>query len=305
MARYRSSAASGRGTCPAGDAWGRPTRSWTRAPSALASILDAKAGIDRIVDSIVYDPADTYRFSLPSSILKRKRGGRSDDPTHRRRSHHPARRPRQDRDLPRRPRRRRAGLLQVPELRGFEQFTWRIRSRRCPRTPRICGALPDGPYMAASKAADAVYVEPPPTAKKLRLYAFFMEDHTLHFFFLGGPDFVVRPQAPRPSATSWASSARSAWKLGKVIKIREDVREIMAYLCGKAIHPVGGLPGGVSKGHGRGARGQVPGHRQGIGRVRRVRPPDLQRRRPQEQDLCRHRRGTDQDLLHGPGQRPQ
>jgi F420-non-reducing hydrogenase small subunit len=43
--------------------------------SALASILDAgdEAGIERIVDSIV-DPAGTfYRFSLPSSILKRKR----------------------------------------------------------------------------------------------------------------------------------------------------------------------------------------------------------------------------------------
>jgi F420-non-reducing hydrogenase small subunit len=43
--------------------------------SALASILDAndEAGIDRIVDSIV-DPAGTfYRFSLPSSIMKRKK----------------------------------------------------------------------------------------------------------------------------------------------------------------------------------------------------------------------------------------
>jgi len=43
--------------------------------SALASILDAndEASIDRIVDSIV-DPAGTfYRFSLPSSILTRKR----------------------------------------------------------------------------------------------------------------------------------------------------------------------------------------------------------------------------------------
>jgi F420-non-reducing hydrogenase small subunit len=43
--------------------------------SALASILDAndEAGIERIVDSIV-DPTGTfYRFSLPSSILKRKK----------------------------------------------------------------------------------------------------------------------------------------------------------------------------------------------------------------------------------------
>jgi F420-non-reducing hydrogenase small subunit len=43
--------------------------------SAFASILDAndEKDVERLVDSIV-DPAGTfYRFSLPSSILKRKK----------------------------------------------------------------------------------------------------------------------------------------------------------------------------------------------------------------------------------------
>ena len=54
--------------------------------------------------------------------------------------------------------------------------------------------------MAAAKAADAVYgVEPPRPARLLRelLYsAFFVADHTTHFYALGGPDFLVGPDAP-------------------------------------------------------------------------------------------------------------
>ena len=54
--------------------------------------------------------------------------------------------------------------------------------------------------MAASKAADTAYkVDPPRTGKMLRelLYsAFYCADHTTHFYALGGPDFVMGPDAP-------------------------------------------------------------------------------------------------------------
>ena len=54
--------------------------------------------------------------------------------------------------------------------------------------------------MAAAKAGDAVYhIDPPAPAKKLRelLYsAFYVTDHTTHFYILGGPDFIVGPEAP-------------------------------------------------------------------------------------------------------------
>ena len=47
--------------------------------------------------------------------------------------------------------------------------------------------------MASTKALDDLWqVQPPPTAKKLRelVYsAFMVEDHYLHFFFLGGLQF--------------------------------------------------------------------------------------------------------------------
>ena len=88
--------------------------------------------------------------------------------------------------------------LQVPELKGFEQFCIGRPVEELPRiTPRICGVCPTTHHMAATKAVDAVYnVVPTETAVKVRrvIYdAFMMEDHLLHFFFLGGPDFVVGP----------------------------------------------------------------------------------------------------------------
>jgi len=145
-------------------------------------------------------------------------------------------------------------ILQVPELRGFEQFAIGRPVEEMPRiTPRICGVCPTAHHMAATKAVDAVFhIEPTPTARKLRelIYnAFFMEDHTLHFFFLGGPDFVVGPQAPAAERNILGVIGKVGVEIGsRVIRIREDVREIMNHLCGKAIHPVCGLPGGVAKG---------------------------------------------------------
>jgi len=51
--------------------------------------------------------------------------------------------------------------------------------------------------MASTKALDMAFsTKPTPTAEKLRrlMYAgYYLYDHTLHFYFLGGPDFVVAP----------------------------------------------------------------------------------------------------------------
>jgi F420-non-reducing hydrogenase large subunit len=92
--------------------------------------------------------------------------------------------------------------LVVPELRGFEKFCEGRPVEEMPRiTQRICGVCPIAHHMAAAKAGDAVYhVEIPPPARKLRelMYAaFFVADHATHFYVLGGPDFVVGPDAPK------------------------------------------------------------------------------------------------------------
>jgi F420-non-reducing hydrogenase large subunit len=145
-------------------------------------------------------------------------------------------------------------FLQVPELRGFEQFAVGRPVEELPRiTPRICGVCPTAHHMASTKTVDAVFhVEPTPTARKLRelIYnTFMMEDHTLHFFFLGGPDFIVGPQAPAAERNILGVIGKVGLEVGgKVIRVRRECRDIMNYLCGKVIHPVCGLPGGVSKG---------------------------------------------------------
>src|SRR5512147_1395405 len=92
-------------------------------------------------------------------------------------------------------------IFQVPELRGFEKFAEGRPVEDMPQiTSRICGVCPTAHHMAATKALDAVYrVEPPVAARKIRelVYStFFVEDHALHFYYLGGPDFVVGPTAP-------------------------------------------------------------------------------------------------------------
>ena len=91
--------------------------------------------------------------------------------------------------------------LQIPELRGFEVFSLGRPAEEMPQiTSRICGVCPTAHHMAATKALDDLYqVEPPPAARKIRelVYNTFMvEDHALHVYILGGPDFIVGPQAP-------------------------------------------------------------------------------------------------------------
>ena len=67
-------------------------------------------------------------------------------------------------------------------------------------TSRICGVCPTAHHMASTKALDDLYqVEPTSAGRKIRelVYnTFMLEDHALHVFVLGGPDFIVGPEAP-------------------------------------------------------------------------------------------------------------
>jgi F420-non-reducing hydrogenase large subunit len=143
--------------------------------------------------------------------------------------------------------------FQVPELRGFEKFAQGRPAEDMPQiTSRICGVCPTAHHMASTKALDALYqVTPPPAARKIRelVYStFYVEDHALHFYFLGGPDFVVGPQAPPAERNVLGVIAKVGAETGlKVIAMRRKLRELMTLAAGKAAHPVFGLPGGVSK----------------------------------------------------------
>ena len=144
--------------------------------------------------------------------------------------------------------------LQVPELRGFERFCEGRRAEDMPIiTPRICGVCPVAHHFASTKALDAAYgVEPTPTAKKLRelMYSGYMVyDHTLNFYFLAAPDFVVGPDAPPEERNIFGVLKKVGLDVGrKVIKHRAYGQRITEILGGKATHPTCGLPGGVSKG---------------------------------------------------------
>ncbi len=144
--------------------------------------------------------------------------------------------------------------LQIPELRGFEKFCVGRPAEDMPNlTARICGVCPEAHHMAATKALDGVFhVDPPEPAKKLRemLYSiFFATDHTTHFYALGGPDFIVGPQAPKAERNILGVIAKVGMDIaGKVLKMRRDGHHLIKMIGGRAVHPNWGLPGGVSRG---------------------------------------------------------
>ena len=143
--------------------------------------------------------------------------------------------------------------FQIPEFRGFEKFAEGRAAEDMPQiTSRICGVCPTAHHMCSTKTLDDLYkVEPPPAAKKIReLYynAFMLEDHALHLYILGGPDLIVGPKAPKEDRNIFGVIKKVGLEAGlKVIKMRKKLREIMQILGGKPIHPVLGVPGGVSK----------------------------------------------------------
>ncbi|MCK4424912.1 Ni/Fe hydrogenase subunit alpha, partial [Candidatus Bathyarchaeota archaeon] len=143
--------------------------------------------------------------------------------------------------------------LQIPELRGFERFCVGRKAEDMPQiTSRICGVCPVAHHYAGTKALDAAFnVEPPSAAKKLRelMYCgYIIYDHILHFFYLGGPDFIVGPEAPPEKRNILGVIEKAGLEIGKqVIKHRAYGQKITEIIGGKATHPVCGLPGGISK----------------------------------------------------------
>jgi len=141
----------------------------------------------------------------------------------------------------------------IPELRGFEKFAQGRRVEELTDiTPRICGVCPEAHHMASTKACDAVFhVDPPPAAKKLRelfYSAFYVADHTVHFYILGGPDFVMGPDAPVAERNILGVIHKGGVEVGtKVIEARGKAMDIIGMLGGRKIHPTFALPGGVSK----------------------------------------------------------
>ena len=144
--------------------------------------------------------------------------------------------------------------LIVPELRGFEKFSQGREAISMPEiTSRICGVCSPAHHLASTKALDDAFkVEPTQTAKKIRqlMYNGYMAyDHILHFFYLGGPDFVVGPGADKSKRNILGVIEKVGEDFAmEVIKHRAYGQKIIEITSGKPISPVCGIPGGVNKG---------------------------------------------------------
>ena len=143
--------------------------------------------------------------------------------------------------------------FQIPELRGFEQFCVGRPAEEMPRiTNRICGVCPEAHHIASAKAVDALFhVEPTSVAKKLRemfYSAFFVTDHTTHFYALGGPDFVLGPDASPAERNILGVVHKVGLEIGtQVIDCRKRNHYVIEKMSGRGVHPVAALPGGWSK----------------------------------------------------------
>ena len=145
-------------------------------------------------------------------------------------------------------------VLQVPELRGFEKFCVGRPVEEMPRiTTTICGVCPEAHMMASAKTCDALYhIDLPRTARMLRelLYViFYVTDHATHFYALGGPDFVMGPDAPAAQRNILGVIHKVGVEIGlKVIGMRGTCHELIKMMAGRSVHPIGAVPGGMSIG---------------------------------------------------------
>ncbi|MEP7378354.1 MAG: Ni/Fe hydrogenase subunit alpha [Chloroflexota bacterium] len=144
--------------------------------------------------------------------------------------------------------------FQVPELRGFESFCVGRPVEEMPTlTNRICGVCPEAHHLAAAKAADAVYGVTPPRAavllRELMYCAFYVTDHTTHFYALGGPDVIVGPDAPVADRNILGVIRKVGLEVGgRVIETRRGGHRVVELIGGRRIHPCTAVPGGMTKG---------------------------------------------------------
>ena len=196
--------------------------------------------------------------------------------------------------------------VQVPELRGFEKFSEGRDGRgdaedhaedlrRVPDDPphgldEGRGRSLQGRPAASREAHPGVHVHS----------AFMFEDHTLHFYFLGGPDFVVGPDAP--------AAKRNV--LGVIAKVGIEIGERGHQACAKrpersprssgaeSIHPGLRAPGRRLQGpeQGREPRRSSPWRRDAVEFARFT--LNVRGHRPQEQGIRRPHRGRRCYQLH-------
>ncbi len=143
-------------------------------------------------------------------------------------------------------------FFHVEQFRGFEKFSeGRMYYEMAQITPRICGICPVSHHLAATKAADAIAsTRPPATAQKLRELLHMgqvIQSHGMHFFELAGPDLLLGFDAdPKIRNVAGLVAADPGLAL-KAVGLRAFGQDLIRTLGGRRVHPLFGVPGGVSQ----------------------------------------------------------
>jgi len=140
----------------------------------------------------------------------------------------------------------------ITSTRFFEKF---LEGRYCehiPRiTPRICGICPIPHHLTPTKAVeDAWGVQIPEPARKLRVLlqnAKQFSSHTLHFYALAAPDFLLGPFAD-PALRNVVHVISKMPDVGAMaLKMMDFGQKLCADIGGKSVHPVSAIVGGMKK----------------------------------------------------------
>ena len=140
----------------------------------------------------------------------------------------------------------------VDQFRGFEKFCeGRMYFEMPTITPRICGICPVSHLLASAKACDALIgVEPPQPARMLRELMHMgqmIQSHSMHFFYLAGPDLVFGFDAD-PAIRNVVGLIKTDPDLAlKAVGLRKYGQEVIRTLGGRRVHPRFAVPGGVNK----------------------------------------------------------
>jgi NAD-reducing hydrogenase large subunit len=143
-------------------------------------------------------------------------------------------------------------FFHVEQFRGFEKFSEGRMFYEMPQiTPRTCGICPVSHHLASTKACDKIAsTAPTPTAHKLRELMHMgqmIQSHGMHFFELAGPDLILGFDAD-PKIRNVAGVVQANPDLAvKAVKLRAFGQKIIKLLGERRVHPIFGVPGGVTK----------------------------------------------------------
>jgi sulfhydrogenase subunit alpha len=109
---------------------------------------------------------------------------------------------------------------------------------------RICGICPVAYQMSATQAVEQCFsIQPSPWVREMRRLFYcgeWLESHSLHVHFLAAPDFLGFKSAPEMAKVYPEVVHRG-------LRLQSLGHEIISFLGGRAVHPVGACIGGFYK----------------------------------------------------------